>query len=278
MSDYDNLKTEKANGGHKPLENMTTLEFVSYMNDEDHNVADAVKSALPEIAAAIEFIAEKMRVGGRLFYLGAGTSGRLGVLDSVECPPTFGIAPEIVQGLIVGGRDTMFNAAEGEEDETDSGIRELRKAGFKTGDILVGISASGSAASVGEALKYAKGNGGGTVALVCNKEGEIIKYADFKIAVDAGSEVLMGSTRLKAGTAQKMILNMISTGVMLRLGRIKSNYMVCMRPTNKKLINRALNIIAALTNANKEEASVILEKNGYNIENTITYFGKISKG
>ncbi len=233
---------------------MSSLEIATLINSEDKTVPLAVEKAIPEIALVIDICANAIKDGGRVFYVGAGTSGRLGVLDASECPPTYGTSPEIVQGIIAGGREAAFRAIEKAEDDTNSVIIQLEEASFCEKDVCIGLSASGSAPCVKGALKYAKELGAKTASIACNVNPAAAEFADVSIVAVVGPEVVSGSTRMKAGTAQKLILNMISTGAMVRIGRVIGNYLAYMRPTNKKLLDRAARIVMSQTDCEYEMA------------------------
>lgn len=244
---------------------MTALEIVRLMNSEDRKVATAVARKLPAIAKAIDAIVASIRNGGRLFYLGAGTSGRLGVLDAAECPPTFGISPTLVRALIAGGKKAITKAVEGAEDSAANGERDLRRLRLSKKDVVVGIAASGTTPYVVGALKYARRLGAVTVALTSNLRVPIGRIAEIVIAPEVGPEVLTGSTRLKAGTSQKMVLNMLSTGAMVRLGHAYENLMIDMMLTNDKLADRALRILVAGSGKNASAAKHALSAAGHSM-------------
>ena len=260
MIDLTKLVTETRNPNTMELDQMTPLELVSVMNQEDLNVVAGVKEALPQVAQAIEWAVSSLEAGGRIVYFGAGTSGRLGVLDAVECPPTFGVFPDVVVGLIAGGEKAFVRAVEGAEDSLELCEEELKKIGLNKNDIAIGIAASGRTPYVIGGLRYARFLGCKTVAIACNKGSEVGKEAELAIEPSCGPEVLTGSTRLKAGTAQKMILNMISTGSMVGVGKAYQNLMVDVQQTNKKLVVRAQNITIAATGCTREEAARALEQ------------------
>ena len=253
------LATEQANERTANLDQMSAVEIVTAMNREDQTVAQAIEQALPQIARAVDLITDKLAGGGRLFYIGAGTSGRLGILDASECPPTFSTDPELVQGLIAGGEAALVNALEGAEDDFDAGRDDLQQADLTGHDVVVGIAASGRTPYVSGGLTYARQVGAGTVALSCNAPAEISQLAEVAIEVVTGPEVLMGSTRLKAGTAQKMVLNMLSTASMVRLGKVYKNLMIDVKPTNKKLVDRACRILMSAANAEYDTAAEALQ-------------------
>lgn len=243
----ENLVTERRNEATFGLDEMSVLEACEKMNEEDQKVPMAVKKELKSIAKVIEQTIKSFKAGGRLIYLGAGTSGRLGVLDAAECVPTFGVEPEMVVGLIAGGQKAMTVAVEGAEDSKELGKNDLVQLQLKKEDMVVGIAASGRTPYVIGALDYANEIGASTASLSCNKEAEISKHATFPIEVDCGPEFLTGSTRLKSGTAQKLVLNMISTISMIGIGKVYNNLMVDVKPTNEKLVERSKRIIMAAT-------------------------------
>lgn len=260
MADFSKLKTESYNEKTANIDKMSALEIVKCINDEDKTVAFAVEKALNEIAAAVDLLADTLKNGGRIFYAGAGTSGRLGILDASECPPTYGVSPDTVQGIIAGGPQAAFYSVEDAEDDFESIVAQLKERNFCGKDVLVAISASGSANCVKGAIDFAKKQGSKTVCLSCNKNSDLVPMCDIAIIAEVGPEVINGSTRMKAGTAQKMILNMLSTGAMVRFGRVRGNFMAYMIPSNKKLIDRAIRIIAAKTGVSYERAKEELEK------------------
>src|SRR5260370_20410701 len=240
----DHRRSEHRNAASKNLDRMTAGEIVRLMNREDRKVAAAVGRELPAIARAVDAIVDAIRKGGRLIYVGAGSSGRMGMLDAAECPPTFGISPKVVQALIAGGRLAITRAVEGAEDSVRNAERELREKKLTRNDVVVGITASGTTPYVVGALKYARRRRATTVAITSNRKMPAAGVAKIVIAPEVGPEVLTGSTRLKAGTSQKMVLNMLSTAVMARLGRVYENLMIDMMLTNEKLADRAVRILA----------------------------------
>ncbi|WP_417085774.1 N-acetylmuramic acid 6-phosphate etherase [Lancefieldella rimae] len=263
MIDLAKLTTESRNPRTMNLDEMSPLQLVSVMNQEDLHVVSAVKAVLPQVATAVQWAKETLEAGGRLIYFGAGTSGRLGVLDAVECPPTFGVSSDVVVGLIAGGERAFVRAVEGAEDDPELCKKELLAINLKESDLAVGLAASGRTPYVIGGLRYAKEIGCRTVAIACNKDSTIGKEADLAIEPTPGPEVLTGSTRLKAGTAQKMILNMISTGSMVGIGKAYQNLMVDVQQTNNKLVVRAQNITMAATGCTRDEAAAALhEANG----------------
>lgn len=254
------LQSEQINQDSLGLDGMDGLAIARVMNEADAQVHLAVQMALPQIGEAIEQIAQRFLRGGRLFYLGAGTSGRLGVLDASECPPTFGVSYEQVQGIIAGGDSALRHASEGAEDKADRGRLDLIKAGLGDKDALVAISASGFAPYCSATLDYAREIGALAIALSCNRQTRLSQHADIAIETPTGPEVLMGSTRLKAGTATKMVLNMLSTGAMVRTGRVYKNLMVDMSASNNKLKARALRIMRYATGLEGEAAERLLKQ------------------
>jgi N-acetylmuramic acid 6-phosphate etherase len=240
------------------LDSLSAFEIVNLINSEDAKIADAVAEVSGSIAQAIEVIADRLSRGGRLIYVGAGTSGRLGILDAVECPPTFNTEPELVIGLIAGGPEGLVHAVEGAEDSREMGRQDLQEIALGDLDVVVGIAASGRTPYVKGALDYARDTGAFAIGFSCNQGAEIIDHADLSIIPVVGPEVLSGSTRLKAGTATKMVLNMLTTGAMVRLGKTYSNLMVDLQATNAKLGERAQGIVAAVTACTRAEARVLL--------------------
>jgi len=257
---FANLTTEKRNSASANIDKVSTLEMVKIINDEDKKVAAAVEKVLPQIARAVDLIAEKISNGGRLFYIGAGTSGRLGVLDASECPPTFGVESELVQGIIAGGNYALTNAVEGAEDNKNLAVENLRERNFTAKDILVGIAASGRTPYVIAAVEYAKKFGAATLGVSCVENSALAKIVDIEITPVTGAEVVTGSTRMKAGTATKMVLNMLTTGAMIRLGKVYGNLMVDVRATNEKLRDRAKRIVIAATGCDEVTAVETLNK------------------
>ena len=262
MIALEKLTTEQRNPATEHIDELPTLDMVTLMNAEDKKVAEAVEKILPQIAQAIDLIAEKLQRGGHLFYMGAGTSGRLGILDAVECPPTYGTDYELVQGLIAGGATAIFQAKEGAEDDPALGQADLEEAGFAAKDVLVGIAASGRTPYVKGGLAYAKELGATAIALACAEQAEIAELSDLALLPVTGPEVVTGSTRMKAGTAQKMVLNMLSTGTMIKLGKVYGNLMVDVKTTNEKLSERALRIVMAAAGCQRKEAEAALRRAG----------------
>ena len=261
------LTTEKVNRNTLQIDKLETLGIVKLINEEDKKVANAVENELLHISKAVDIIADKLEgKKGRLIYIGAGTSGRLGVLDASECPPTFNTPKGMVQGLIAGGDYALRNAVEHSEDIEKNGELDLKEIQFSNNDVLVGIASSGRTPYVIGALKYAQSIGAKTISLACNKDSLISEYSDVQIEVIVGPEAVTGSTRMKAGTAQKMVLNMLTTSTMIKLGKTYKNYMIDVQPTNEKLKIRAANILNELTGISKEEAVKILENTNYNVK------------
>jgi N-acetylmuramic acid 6-phosphate etherase len=254
------LTTEGRNPASERLDRLSALEIVRLMNDEDRQVAEAVGREADAIARAIEAVAERLQMGGRLIYLGAGTSGRLGVLDAAECPPTFNSPPEQVLGLIAGGPQAMFRAVEGAEDVADAAVNNLREVALAANDAVVGIATSGRTPYVLEGLSYARSLGACAIGLTCNRDAALSDCAELVIAPVVGPEVLAGSTRLKAGTATKMVLNAITTGAMVLLGKTYGNLMVDLRATNTKLVERSRRIVAAIASVTESEADNLLAR------------------
>lgn len=257
--DLSRLTTERRNPASAHIDSCTTLEMVTIMQQENSKIAAAIQKILPDIARAIDETSLRLQEGGRLFYLGAGTSGRLGILDASECPPTYGTDPELVQGLIAGGIPAIFRAQEGAEDNPGLAVHDLKEHGFSTKDVLVGIAASGRTPYVIGGLKYARELGALTIALACSEHAEIAALADIALTPVTGPEVVTGSTRMKAGTAQKLVLNMLSTGTMIKLGKVYGNLMVDVKASNKKLEERAIRIVMEGSGCKRTEAEKALK-------------------
>lgn len=255
--------TESRNERTANLDLMGAEEFLYVMNDEDQKVAGAIRAAIPQIAEAVELIRGSLRNGGRLIYMGAGTSGRLGVLDASECPPTFGTDADMVVGLIAGGPKALTTAIEGAEDSAELGVEDLKAITLTDKDTVVGIAASGRTPYVIGGLDYANGIGANTVSVASNPGAAMSSHADVAIEVDNGPEVLTGSTRLKAGTSQKLVCNMLTTGSMVGLGKVYGNLMVDVKPSNVKLVDRAIRIIQEATGADRSEAEAAFEASGH---------------
>lgn len=263
------LETEMRNKDTKNIDKVSTYEMLTMMNRENRNAIEAVEAALPDISIAVDKIAACIESGGRLIYVGAGTSGRLGVLDAAECPPTFGVDENTVLGLIAGGETAMTHASEGAEDNAAAGAADIRKVQVNEKDAVVGISAAGNAAYVVEALKEAKHCGACTIAVTCNNNCTLADLADILVVSKTGPEVITGSTRLKAGTAHKLILNMFSTGAMIKTGKVYENFMINVKPVNKKLRQRCIWIISQITGAGEQAARQALDSADGNIKNAI---------
>ncbi|MDQ0166310.1 N-acetylmuramic acid 6-phosphate etherase [Bacillus horti] len=257
--DLISLTTEQINEQSRNIDKQSTYDILKIMNNEDHKVAQAVQNCLQPISEAVDQIHHSIRHGGRLIYVGAGTSGRLGILDAAECPPTFGTPHEMVQAIMAGGSKAILQAVEGAEDSSEHGRLDLIEKELQAGDTVVGITASGRTPYVVGALQYAKEVGAATVGIACNSNSRVGQVADIAIEVEVGPEVIMGSTRLKAATAQKMVLNMLSTATMVKLGKVYQNLMIDLAPTNVKLIDRARRIVANVTNSSYEKAQQVLD-------------------
>lgn len=261
-----NLTTESRNQNTLDIDKVSTIEMVRKINNEDKKVAEAVEKELPQIAEAIDGIVDRIHKGGRLIYMGAGTSGRLGILDASECPPTYGVSEELVQGLIAGGHEAIFRAKEGAEDSKELAVNDLKDKDLNSNDIVVGLAASGRTPYVIGGLEYANQIGALTVSITCNKDSDVSKTSKIAISPVVGAEVITGSTRLKAGTAQKLVLNMLSTGTMIKLGKVYGNLMVDVRATNEKLVERAKRIVCEATNVSTEEATKYLEETKFDVK------------
>jgi N-acetylmuramic acid 6-phosphate etherase len=259
------LQTEKRNRASRGLDSMSALQIAATMNREDATVPRAIKKVLPQIAEGIDLIARQLARGGRLIYLGTGTSGRIGALDAAEVPPTFGLHPDTVQFVIAGGEQALARAAEANEDDPKLGRRDMAKRKPSKKDVVVGLAASGRTPYTIAALQLAQKKGAATIAVVCNRRSELARHAQLAIEVEVGPEVLTGSTRLKAGTAQKLICNMLSTGAMARLGYVYDNLMVNLRPKNTKLFERAISIIENVAGVDRAAALRTLDWAGGNV-------------
>lgn len=254
----DHIDTEKTNPATRHIDRLGTEDMLRLINREDQKVAEAVAQVLPQVAQAVDIIYRQMQGGGRLVYLGSGTSGRLGVLDAAECPPTFGVDPALVVALIAGGEGAFVRAREGAEDDRAAGAEDLRAIDFSAKDVLVGIAASGRTPYVLGGMAHARAVGAPVIGLACTANAQLAEYADVMIAPLCGPEAITGSTRLKSGTAQKMVLNMLSTAVMVKLGKVYGNLMVDVQATNEKLRQRANNILCQVTGAGPDEAAQAL--------------------
>lgn len=269
MEDISKLSTEQQNWDTRNIDLCSTEEILYKINKEDQKIADVVKKQIPNICVLVDAAYEVLRKGGKLIYAGAGTSGRLGILDASECPPTYGVSAEMIQGVMAGGNEAIFSAREGVEDLESEAVKDLKTRDLTENDMVIGIAASGRTPYVIGALKYANEIGAKTGSICCVEKGIISSYAKYPIEVMTGPEVICGSTRMKAGTAQKMILNMISTTVMIKLGKVYQNYMVDVQPTNQKLEKRACNMIKTLLDINDDEAFLLYEKSGKNVKTAI---------
>ena len=263
------LRTEQRNENSIHIDKMQTKQMLEVIQKENENAVRAVADAIEEIAEAIDKISARMSKGGRLFYIGCGTSGRLGVLDASECPPTFGVSGDVVIGIIAGGDNALRNAVENSEDNYEAGKSDLCRYNLTENDSVIGISVAGGAEYVVGALDMAKTVGAFTVALTCNKNTKIAEICDFEILTDTGAEVITGSTRMKAGTAHKMVLNMISTAVMVKAGYIYENLMINLKPSNNKLRDRMIRIVSEITGKTYSESEQLLIKNDFNIKKSI---------
>ncbi|MFZ5969058.1 MAG: N-acetylmuramic acid 6-phosphate etherase [Bacillota bacterium] len=260
------LITESRNESTEEIDRVSTLEMLRMINEEDQKVAKAVEKELESVALAVDEITKKLEEGGRLIYIGAGTSGRLGILDASECPPTFGVDPEMIQGYIAGGREAIWRSVEGSEDDMGEAVTLLKSIQLDTKDILVGIAASGRTPYVIGGLQYANEIGVVTIGVTCNPDSEIAKTAKISIAPVVGPEVIAGSTRMKAGTAQKMVLNMLTTAAMVKLGKVYGNLMVDVQPLNLKLVERCKRIVMQATGASLEKTVETLEQTKYDVK------------
>ena len=267
--DLKKLDTEKRNPLTAQIDTLSTLDMAAMINSEDHKCAEAVKETLPQIAESIDIIYEKIHAGGRLFYVGAGTSGRLGVLDAAECPPTYGVDPGLVVGLIAGGPPAFLKAVEGAEDSAELGKNDLIKNQFSEKDAMVGIAASGRTPYVIGAMDYARSLGAPVIALTCCHDSEMSRHADVTIAPVPGPEVITGSSRMKSGTCQKLVLNMLSTCVMIKSGKVYGNLMVDVQATNQKLVRRAISIVCEATGESEEKAKAALDQCGFSCKTAI---------
>jgi N-acetylmuramic acid 6-phosphate etherase len=254
--------TEQVNPRTKDIDRLQTRSIVRLINDEDRSVAEAVYRALDRVAAAVDLAAERLGSGGHMFYIGSGTSGRLGVLDASECSPTFGVSPDLIRGIIAGGPDALSRAIEGAEDNQEQGARDLESVGLTQQDAVVGLSASGNTPYTLGAIQYAKQTGAGTVSITCNPSSKLAALAEVNIVVAVGPEVIAGSSRMKAGTAQKMVLNMLSTATMIKMGLVYGNLMSNLVATNEKLMRRAVEIIGAEAGLDQQKAALLFESAG----------------
>ena len=258
MCNIEKLTTESINEATRNIDRLESLDIVTLINNEDKKVAKAIEKVLPQIAEAVESIVERFKRGGRIIYCGAGSSGRMGTLDAVELTPTYSVSPTRAFGLLAGGDEAMYTAVEGAEDSEELAVEDLKRVKLTADDCVIGIAASGRTPYTKAALEFGKQTGAFTISVTCNQDSAMAKIADISIAPVVGPEVINGSTRMKAGTAQKMVVNMLSTGAMIRLGKVYQNYMVHVQPTNEKLVKRAVKMIIELTGAKEELALKVL--------------------
>jgi len=269
MNDISILKTEERNEQSTNIDTLSIENILKMINDEDSTVANAVEQVIPKITEAVDTISESLKKGGRIIYVGAGTSGRIGIMDSVECPPTFSTPPELVQAVIAGGDNAFIEAVEGAEDDMELAVIELIKRKLCSLDIVIGITASGRTPFVISALNYAQSIDAKTISLSSNKNSLISDYAKISIEVDTGPEILTGSTRMKAATAHKLILNMITTATMIKNGKVYENLMIDLHASNHKLKERAKNILMTITDITKQDAEKYLEKTKYDVKSAL---------
>lgn len=262
----EQLETERRNQNTMDIDHCTPLEIVTKINQEDHKVADAVETQLDVIAQIVEEASKRLLKGGRIIYMGAGTSGRLGVLDASECPPTYGVSSDLVIGLIAGGQSAMFKAKEGAEDSEELGVQDLKQINLNENDTVVGLAASGRTPYVIGGLKYANEIGALTASVSCVSNAPMSSYATYPVEAVTGAECVTGSTRMKAGTAEKMICNMISTGCMIRYGKVYENLMIDVQPTNEKLVNRAKRIIEEAVHCDYQTAEQLYEQSNHDVK------------
>lgn len=262
-------KTEMRNPRTTHIDRASTPEMLAMIQEENYNAVRVIEDAMPNIVRAVDAISERMAEGGRLIYIGAGTSGRLGVIDAAECPPTYGVSPDCISGIIAGGMDRMHSAAEGAEDSGECGISDVKAKKLTKFDTVMGISAAGGAEYVLAALGYARSIGALTVGLTCNADSRLATESDIAIVTDTGAEVITGSTRMKAGSAHKMVLNMISTAVMVKAGHVYENMMINVRPTNEKLRRRVIGIVCEIVGCDEERAVALLEDSGWSIRDAV---------
>lgn len=269
MVNINGLTTETVNEATRHIDTMGALEIASIIHSEDRKVSDAIEQELPHIAQAIDAIAERFVKGGRLIYCGAGSSGRMGALDAVELTPTYSVSPERAFGVLAGGAEAMYAAVEGAEDSAELALEDMERIALAADDCLIGIAASGRTPYTIAALEYGKKTGALTIAITCNQASGMAEVADISIAPVVGAEVISGSTRMKAGTAQKMIVNMLSTGAMIRSGKVYQNYMVHMQPTNEKLLMRAVRMLTEITGIAPDQAEQKLADSGNDVATAI---------
>ncbi len=272
LENLQDLVTEQQNSKTLKIDRKSTEEILEIINEEDQTVPIHIKREIPSITKVVDQVVKSFEMGGRLFYVGAGTSGRIGILDASECPPTFGTPSEMVKAVIAGGETAIFKAVEGAEDSEELGASDMHSNGVRLHDVVIGITASGRAPYVIGALKEAKKLGASTVSFTCTKDSALNKVADYKINIEVGPEVITGSTRMKAGTTQKLVLNMITTTSMVKLGKVYNNLMVDVQPLNKKLVDRAKRIIQNVTGCSFEEASELFDQSEGNPKIAIIIF------
>ena len=263
------FETEERNPKTTHIDKATTKEIVAMINEANYESVKAVESASEEIACAIDIVTEAIASGGRLVYMGAGTSGRLATADAAECPPTYGVDYNTVIAVIAGGESTLVRAAENQEDSGEAGVRDLKEKNLSSLDVVMGVSASGSAEYVARGMEYARSIGCKTVALCSNPDTKIKPYADVYIYTPTGAEVITGSTRMKAGNAQKMVMNMISTAAMVKTGKVYENMMINLKPTNIKLRARMIGIVCEMIDVSRDDAEGLLEDNGFSIPRAV---------
>ncbi|NOX37769.1 MAG: N-acetylmuramic acid 6-phosphate etherase [Calditrichaeota bacterium] len=271
FEEIKNLITEARNPASENIDDKTTLEILQIINKEDHTVPGAVEKEIPYIARAVDLLVDVFKKGGRLFYIGAGTSGRLGVLDAAECPPTYGTDPEMIQGIIAGGEKALVRAQEGLEDDPDLGVKDLKERGLTANDVVCGIAASYRTPYVLGAIRYAREIGAKTIFVTCNPRSEIKSKVKVDVAICpvVGPEVVMGSTRMKAGTATKLVLNMLTTASMIRLGKVYGNMMVDLMMTSRKLEERSKRVVMMVTGVDYQEASRVLKLAGGHVKTAL---------
>ncbi len=269
MIDINRLTTETVNNNTKDIDKLSTLDIVTTINREDQKVAKAVEEELPKIAEAVDKIAERFSKGGRIIYCGAGSSGRMGTLDAVELTPTYSVPPERAFGLMAGGKPAMYKAIEGAEDSVELGEQDLKDVNLTENDCVIGIAASGRTPYTISALEYANKVGALTISVTCNKNSKMSEIANISIAPIVGAEVINGSTRMKAGTAQKMVVNMLSTATMVKIGKVYQNYMVHVQPTNEKLVIRACRIISQIAEVDEKVAKEALNNANMKVTSAI---------
>ena len=267
--ELETLSTEKRNPRTTNIDVSSTRSILDMINGEDHLVPDAVKREIPYIVRAVDILVQAFKRGGRLFYVGAGTSGRLGILDASECPPTFGTPPEMIQGIIAGGSEAVFRSQEGAEDSAENGKLALESAGINSNDVICGIAASRRTPFVVGAVAYARDLGCKTLFVTCNPRSDFNLKVDVAICPDVGPEAIMGSTRMKSGTAQKLVLNMLTTASMIKLGKVYENMMIDLQMTSKKLVERSKRIVMLVTGITYSEAEAVLKKTGGHVKTAL---------